>query len=869
LINAIDFVIFSYNKIGSFSAESLCYDDYKNCANLMATNCSLKNERWIIEQDYTDEIFSINGEELLSRCHVQYKSFLRYINYKYWRDRNKIVLCQHTPKKITFSDIEAIAHRLFNVQNLEREAKRLSAITEEKQCTPIETFARLYDQIAVPICWFSRLFENEEVVFSKPLGELRSRIINCIDNFSALEDYIDYCDMIKKSLELGVGNFICQISQAKLPAEAIVPAFNKCFYNSLLDVSLPRFNAVNKFRKQKHEDNIASFKELDLAHMEISKAALLSRLISALPSFDNFTSEHDEIGLLKRELAKQRKVMPIRKLFVTLPNLLPVLKPCMIMSPLAVSTYLGDTNYEFDTVIFDEASQIRTEDAICALSRAKQAIVAGDSKQLPPTDFFNTSTPAQSDVCDEYENSNDDCAFESLLDEASFLPSMTLKWHYRSRHEHLITFSNTNLYGDNLITFPSPVEKGEDIGVEYIYVPNGTYDRGGRNGNRAEAERVAELVFEHLYKNPDRSLGVVAFGEAQQTAILAALIQKRRSNPMFEEYFNDDLEESIFIKNLETVQGDERDTIIFSIGYAQDAAGKFAMNFGPLGRNGGERRLNVAITRAKYNVKLVGSIKPFDIDLERITGEGPKMLRAYIDFAINGGIASTNRTKNNLTPGSLFERTVYDYLIAKGYNVEMQIGCSEYKIDLAVRCPHDSNKYIIGIECDGVMYNSARTARERDRLRQAVLENMGWKMYRVWSTDWVKDPKNEGKKLFAAINDAINNTNETTPAEAPNSVQAGNYLNISANRKKQEKFPRPKYFGHSANEIPLDDFENIMYDIVSGSYGIDKEGLFRTTALCYGWHRRGDSIKFCLERAYQQLLKNSRIREINGKVKAG
>jgi len=863
VINSIDSVILSQNNTGCFSVENLCYYDYRNCADYIELKKILKIEHELIEQKYTEKIFNLNGEELYKRCCNQYRSIFRYFYYKFWKDRNYIIDSLKISEKVSFADIKDIAERLYNIQSIKREIERLSGLIE-KLNMKIETIAGLYKQLAVPVSWFSNMFEKEEIVFSKSLKVLRTNIINCVDNFSALENYIDYCDMAEKSKELGLEDFIIRASQADLQAEAIIPAFEKCFYNGLLDAILHEFTAVNKFRRQKQEDNIALFKKLDLEHIEISRAALISKLTSSLPEFDNFTSEHDEIGILKRELIKQRKLMPIRKLFASLPNLLPVLKPCMMMSPLSVSTYFGDSNYEFDTVIFDEASQIRTEDDICAISLAKQVIIAGDSKQLSPTDFFNVS--ASDENYDEDELINDDGAFESLLDEASLLPSKTLLWHYRSRHENLIAFSNANIYQGNLITFPSSVKKAEDLGVQYDYVSNGIYDRGGRNGNIAEAERIAELVYEHLYKYPERSLGIIAFGEVQQMAITEALLKKRKYNPLFEQYFNEDLEEPIFIKNLETVQGDERDTIIFSIGYAPDINGKFIMNFGPLSRSGGERRLNVAITRARYNVKLVGSINPCDIDLERITGEGPKLLKSYIDFAINGANAFSSKEDNALTEIPLFEKTIYDYLIQHGYEVEEKIGCSEYKIDMAVR---KNNRYVIGIECDGAAYNSARTARERDRLRQNVLEKMGWKLYRVWSTDWIKDPKNEGKKLIAAIEEAMNDNCAYVKEESSNIVSISNYLDISNRQKMQSRLPRPKYYGHNANEIPLADFENVMYKIVSDSYGIDKEGLFKTTALCYGWQRRGDVIKHWLERAYQQLIRNNRVREVNGKIKVG
>jgi very-short-patch-repair endonuclease len=323
----------------------------------------------------------------------------------------------------------------------------------------------------------------------------------------------------------------------------------------------------------------------------------------------------------------------------------------------------------------------------------------------------------------------------------------------------LIAFSNAKIYKNNLVTFPSNIEKADNNGVEYVYVPDGYYDRGGKKGNIVEANKVADLVFEHFKKQPYRSLGVIAFGEVQQQAIETVIRQRRIQNQEFETFFEEDKDDPFFVKNLENVQGDERDTIIFSIGYAKDAVGVFRMNFGPLSKSGGERRLNVAITRAKFNVKLVGSIIPTDIDVDKISSEGPKLLRAYIDFAINGSsVLEREIIESDITEhDSPFEEAVYNFLDRKGYKLGTQVGCSGYRIDMAVKHPTLSGIYVLGIECDGAAYHSARTARERDRLRQDVLENMGWKIYRIWSTDWIKDPVNEGIKLIETIESAIAN----------------------------------------------------------------------------------------------------------------
>lgn len=460
--------------------------------------------------------------------------------------------------------------------------------------------------------------------------------------------------------------------------------------------------------------------------------------------------------------------MPLRKLFAAIPNLLPTLRPCFMMSPLSVSVFLEAQSYTFDLVIFDEASQVHTEDAVGAIMRGKQVIIVGDTKQLPPTNFFAAAIDDEDYDVDSDDKDYDTGAYQSILDESvTVLPERSLRWHYRSRHEHLIAFSNIKIYNSSLITFPSNVERAPDCGVEYIHVADGVYDRGGKRSNINEAKKVAELVFEHIRKHPNRSLGIVTFSEAQQSAVDTVIRQKRLENGMFEEFFSEERDEPFFIKNLETVQGDERDTIIFSIGYAKDEKGMMYMNFGPLSKDGGHRRLNVAVTRAKHNVKLVGSIMPTDIDTDRTSGEGVKLLRSYIEFAQQGIVALQKELSYTeiLEFDSPFEEAVYDYLTSKGYKVATQVGCSGFRVDMAVKHPDLPGVFAIGIECDGATYHSARTARERDRIRQTILEDMGWTIHRIWSTDWIKNQKNEERKLVEAVERALSKPQNEYPKD--------------------------------------------------------------------------------------------------------
>ena len=411
-----------------------------------------------------------------------------------------------------------------------------------------------------------------------------------------------------------------------------------------------------------------------------------------------------------------------------------------------------NADMQFDVVIFDEASQIFPQDAIGAIYRGKQLIVVGDSKQMPPSNFFNTSADMDDDSEDESITD-----FESILDLCSTsFPQRRLKWHYRSRYEQLISFSNKNFYDNDLITFPSAKGDARGVGVDYYYV-DGTFDRQSKT-NLKEAERVVELVFENIEQYPTRSLGVVAFSVAQQTLIEKLIAKRRQNDPSKEPFFKSDHTEPFFVKNLETVQGDERDTIIFSIAYAKDSQGRLLLNFGPVNRAGGERRLNVAVTRAKYNVQLVISMHYSDIDLARTQAVGARLLREYLDYAENGMVALERSMSVSAFDqfDSEFEMEVCEFLRNNGYEVDTQVGCSSFKIDLALKHPHTSN-YLLAIECDGAAYRSSKTARDRDRLRQSILENMGWKFYRIWSTDWFRNKQVEKERLLAAVKNAVDN----------------------------------------------------------------------------------------------------------------
>lgn len=593
---------------------------------------------------------------------------------------------------------------------------------------------------------FKSWFDEDYSDYS--ISDLANKVHRCKENLDLLDKTVRYQkEKIKCKLEK-LEAFITLVEKEKLQSNVVLDTFVKHFCVLWLDAVTNQNSILKEFSIEKIEALRSEFCKLDKEQLQIAKERVRCEIVAKMPVY--YDSDSGEVKILKKEANKKKKFLPPRKLFKEIPTLLAKLKPCLMMSPLSVSFFLEADKFNFDLVIFDEASQIYTEDSIGAIIRSKQVIIVGDDKQLPPTDFFKNNGSND-------DEDNDDDAYESILTEAKSwgVFDKSLLWHYRSRHEDLIAFSNYKIYDKRLITFPSASERGKDIGVEYIHVPNGRYDRGGSKTNIIEAEAVAKLVIEHYTNNPTRSLGVVTFSESQRECIENCVERIKRGVPSSQNLFP--IDDSFFIKNIENVQGDERDTIIFSIGYGRSNDGKFFQNFGPLSNEGGHKRLNVAITRAKFNVKLVGSIEPTEINVAPDTKEGPRLLRSYIEFA-QQGINSLNNeliVPNNDQFDSPFEESVCEFLREKKYEVKTQIGCSHYRIDMAVLHPKYNGRFVIGIECDGAMYHSSRTARERDRLRQDVLEEMGWKIIRVWSTDWIKNPESQKKRLIAEINKAI------------------------------------------------------------------------------------------------------------------
>ena len=558
-----------------------------------------------------------------------------------------------------------------------------------------------------------------------------------------------------EAVKLGLAPVIAKLESPTGDALDIPALFERSFRRDLFFATVESESSLREFFGREQNERIDRFRQVDDKIAVLSRELIRARLAAGIPR-DQVQNDvpKAEIGLLRREIAKKTRHIPVRQLLNRIPSLLPRLKPCVLMSPLSVAQYLEPSHAVFDVVIFDEASQIPVWDAIGAIARGQQLIVVGDPKQLPPTNFFNSAGDDEDSLApEEFKD------LESILDELMThgLRHKRLQWHYRSRHEGLIAFSNRQYYENELLTFPSA--ETALGGVSFKHLPEARYDKGKSRTNRLEAEAlVVELVAR--LRNPDgprHSYGVVTFSLAQQQLVENLLDEERRKYPEIEVHFGDEPPvegEPVFVKNLENVQGDERDVIFFSICYGADETGRVAMNFGPLNRDGGERRLNVAITRAKHEVLVFSGLRADQIDLTRTRARGVRDLKYFLDYAERGpsALAAVAATTNG-EPDSEFERMVADRLRAAGYEVHHQVGCSGYRIDLGILDPINRGRYQLGVECDGATYHRAATARDRDKLRQMILEGLGWTLYRVWSTDWWHDSDAETKKLLAFLTD--------------------------------------------------------------------------------------------------------------------
>ena len=619
-----------------------------------------------------------------------------------------------------------------------------------------------------------------------PIAELTSKCQQILDSENRLNAWCAWRKIRDEAVSLGLSALVSAAESESIAPSDLRQAFEVNHCRWWLNAAVDSEPVIRAFVSAEHEKRIGDFRALDKRFIELTRDWVRASLCAGLPAKEDVT-RNSEWGILRHEMNKKRQHMPLRELIRSTPEVLGKLSPCLLMSPLSIAQFLSAESRQFDVVVFDEASQIAVWDAIGAIARGKQVVMVGDPKQLPPTNFFDRAESGQDDEDVEAD-------LESILDECmgANLPTMNLAWHYRSRNESLIAFSNHRYYGGGLVTFPSPVT--DDQAVSFHHVA-GVYAKGGTRTNQIEAKALVADVVGRLsspaFRESGLTIGIVTFNTEQMSLIEDLLDEERRKDPALESYFAETNLEPLFVKNLESVQGDERDIMYFSITYGPDLAGTVSMNFGPMNREGGERRLNVAITRARHELRVFSSLKAEQFDLARTQAKGVQDLKHFLEFAERGKRALAEATRGSQGDfESPFEAAVASALATKGWEVQTQIGASSFRIDLAVVHPDARGIYLAGVECDGATYHRSATARDRDMLREQVLRGLGWDILRVWSTDWWIDRAGTLDRLHAHLETLLAASRDVRKRQQEEADAARATLDAEAN-KQEVPLPTP------------------------------------------------------------------------------
>jgi very-short-patch-repair endonuclease len=771
----IDFILRYFHEsevVGTNTFNQFIFSDLISFLNLAISDFP-KFPEWLEFKEIHEQLEQLNKQEFISALREDKANPITALQYKLNHEDylpSKVFGSIFDPNISKQSDLKPIKKSLdwlIDLQNHELSADSIDAVqgildSSSKQREASELMSKIElinSEIQKGLKFiFSYFSENIIIECDLPRHQISFTDLNSFLNAAQsdlpyFQEWLIYRETCKNLENLGAKKFLDALRNNRMDSKHWFSVLEKLIYQTCLDSILTRKPELKNFNVEVYEQQLREFTNLDYSQLDVARERLKQNHAECWQSWEKTSIAQSELPRLKKEATKKKQHLPIRKLLNDkqkgIQNLARTLKPCWMMSPLSVSQYIDPDVIHFDVLIFDEASQLRTEDVVSSIIRSDQVIVIGDRKQLPPTSFFSTGES------EEDTEDDNDASYESILDEcSSFMFGRTLKWHYRSQDERLIAFSNLHFYDSQLVTFPNPIQN-PDLGVWFKYVPDGVYDRGGRRDNQREAAIVAQLVLEHIQQVPDQTLGIIAFSEAQADAIQEQIEILGRNNPNLEDFCRDN-SPRFFLKALENVQGDERDVILLSIGYARDSHGKLSLNFGPLNKKGGERRLNVAVTRAKNKITLVSSILAGDIDLTNTQSEGIKLLHDYLRYAASGGERlQSNSYTDDIHFDSPFEEDVYhaikQHSSLQDYIVRTQIGCSGYRIDLAIAHNNCPGEFLLGIECDGASYHSSSTARDRDRLRQQVLERLGWNIHRIWSTEWFRNKPEQVRLLVDKI----------------------------------------------------------------------------------------------------------------------
>ncbi len=696
--------------------------------------------------------------------------------------------------------------------------------------------------------------ENAEAI---PLVTLRERLSSWAADPQGAEDWHRLSAAARGVSELGLDEFREHLAEGRLSVEHAGQTLEwvraEAVWNRLRagEPQLDSIDGEDRTRK------VEEFKALDRKLLDLTAGQVALKHFQALP-----LGAAGQIGLVRRELAKKKRHLKLRQLLDDAGEAVAAIKPVFLMSPLSIAQYLKPGRLTFDLLLIDEASQVRPADAMGAVMRCRQLVVVGDQKQLPPTSFFDREVAVEEDDEDPYAVQAGDMESILSLCEARGMPGGMLRWHYRSQHPSLIAVSNHEFYEDRLVFPPSPRSSGDRTGLSFVPV-NGVYERGRSRRNPEEAEAVAEAVLVHAREHPGETLGVVALSVAQRDAIRNRMEFRRAEFSELEAFCREGEDEAFFVKNLENVQGDERDVIFISIGYGKDEDGYFSQNFGPVSSEGGERRLNVLFTRARKSCRVFASIRHDDIRLDTARRAGPRVLKRYLQYAETGEMDIPIPTGGE--PDSPFEEAVASALQSHGYRVAAQVGSAGFRIDLAVYDPDDAGRFLLAVECDGARYHSSNWARERDRLRQSVLEQKGWTFHRIWSTDWFYGRDRELEKLLEAIErtrtgGASAGSGAAPPPQTPvvrSEGAPGRSLDLRPYRESD--FVIPESGGCELWEAEPACLERHVAQIVEVEGPVHEDEVVRRLCSLWGYRRTGSRIRSSVEAAIRRAVEMRRI----------
>ena len=636
-----------------------------------------------------------------------------------YQTEDEIKMAKSLMQKLISSEEEAWTKKVNQLLHHSEKEQSIAKALESKMGTPI------------PL----------ELKAGKDSGKVRAE--NWISNIENLKEWHNWTVIKDQADAYHLKGLVQKIEEVGINSAHLKPLILKETYKRMANEYIRLHPELGVFSGKAFESRISEFRKLNSQFAKLTREILFIKLAESIPDFSREGASSSETGILQKAIRNNGRGLSIRQLFVQIPNLLPRISPCMLMSPISVAQYLDIHKEPFDLLIFDEASQMPTSEAVGAMARAKQLIIVGDPKQMPPTNFFSSVHIDEEDLNEDLESILDDC-------EALSVPSKQLKWHYRSKHESLIAFSNAKYYENSLFTFPSPDDQESRVRLVKM---NGVYDRGKTRQNLVEAKAIVEDLVRRIQLplNQRKSVGVVTFSSVQQTLIEDLLLEKFRQNPQLEEMALS-FEEPYFIKNLENVQGDERDVILFSVCYGPDENGHVALNFGPLNRDGGWRRLNVAVSRARYEMVIYSSISADQIDLNRSKAEGIAGIKSFLAFAEKGkGLLPQGKVGTSVVQSHGLAKAIGEFLKSHNYKVELGVGSSGFKIDLAILHPEVPNKYLLGILLDNKSHSSSKSSIDRLLVQEGVLELLGWKIIKVWALDWWESPAKEGAKILARI----------------------------------------------------------------------------------------------------------------------